>query len=455
MKLTKLCIAAVMTALFAGCLNEGDQEESLAETQQAHSKHHQKKGKLNPGYNLFLFEDTAFIPAQPGSDVAAGRELFGVAAGLQTRDHPPALFTRPSFVAQGVVASNGRTCFDCHRGTADQFGLPEPPLSNTIPPTDPIFTGVNADSGGDPRAPALLDQHGLVKYRPNRFNAARPAEDPYRQVFFWRKSPALLNVGLTHGVLMGGRGRTLREAAQGAVFSHTQDSDDRFDDLLSEPAAHDFSAFLLSLVTDPALAALRDESDPMHDTLMNDPFYTVPIQTKAQRRGRKVFEKACFSCHNTPNVFGNRDGALALGPDGLNPEFPSHAPAVGRTFNVGVSERNAHNLEFTRWTGTAFEPIVLPLANDDGTIENHVVTFDIGLAATTARVADIGRFKVPQLRGIANLAPYFHDNSAATLEEVIDYFDSPEYNQSKDGRHFPIHLNHKQKSDLLEFLLIL
>ena len=52
-------------------------------------------------------------------------------------------------------------------------------------------------------------------------------------------------------------------------------------------------------------------------------------------------------------------------------------------------------------------------------------------------------------------APYFHDNSAMTLEEVIEYFDSPAYNQSRDGGRYPIHLSHSQKKDLLEFLKIL
>lgn len=457
MKLTNIFIAAVATsALLGGCLSgppEGSSDESLGEASQEWKK---KKKKKATGYNLFLFDDTPFIPLQPGADEVAGRALFGVAADMNTRDDTEALFEGPSFVAGGAITSNGRTCFDCHRGIDEQFGMPVPPLSNTIPPTDPVFTGITGDSAGDPRAPTLLDQHGLIKYRPNRFNAARDPNDPYRQVFFWRKSPALMNVGLTHGFLLDGRGRTMRETDQGAVLSHTQDADARFDDLFSEEQAHDLAAFNFSLVTDPILLALRDPSHPMYDTLMDDPFYTVPITTKAQRRGQRVFEKKCFSCHNTPNVFGNRSGALALGHDGLNPEFPSHAPSVARTFNIGISERNAHNLEFTQWTGgNQFEPIVIPLAHDDGTVENHVVTFDVGLAATTGRVADIGRFKVPQLRGIADIAPYFHDNSAMTLEEVIDYFDSPEYNHSRDGKRFPIHLNHKQKSDLLEFLLIL
>ena len=36
------------------------------------------------------------------------------------------------------------------------------------------------------------------------------------------------------------------------------------------------------------------------------------------------------------------------------------------------------------------------------------------------------------------LGPYFHDNSTATLEDVVDYFNSDDYNQSTDGRELPI-----------------
>jgi cytochrome c peroxidase len=99
--------------------------------------------------------------------------------------------------------------------------------------------------------------------------------------------------------------------------------------------------------------------------------------------------------------------------------------------------------------------VVLPLAKEDGGTVELPVTFDVGLAASTARYEDVGRFKVPQLRGVKNNAPYFHDNSAMTLAEVVDYFDSPQYNNSKDGKRFPIHLNNGEKADLLAFLDIL
>ena len=35
---------------------------------------------------------------------------------------------------------------------------------------------------------------------------------------------------------------------------------------------------------------------------------------------------------------------------------------------------------------------------------------------------DWNKFDVPGLRGIRNTAPYFHNNSAATLEEVVDHY---------------------------------
>jgi hypothetical protein len=54
---------------------------------------------------------------------------------------------------------------------------------------------------------------------------------------------------------------------------------------------------------------------------------------------------------------------------------------------------------------------------------NAVVrTTDPGRALVTGRCADIGRFKVPTLRGLAARAPYFHDGSAATLLQVVLFY---------------------------------
>jgi len=42
----------------------------------------------------------------------------------------------------------------------------------------------------------------------------------------------------------------------------------------------------------------------------------------------------------------------------------------------------------------------------------------------TGQPDDIGVMDVTNLRGISKTAPYFHNNSAATLEEVLDHYDA-------------------------------
>ena len=44
---------------------------------------------------------------------------------------------------------------------------------------------------------------------------------------------------------------------------------------------------------------------------------------------------------------------------------------------------------------------------------------DVGRKAVTGRDADTGKFRVPSLREAANLYPYFHDGSAARLEDAV------------------------------------
>ena len=63
----------------------------------------------------------------------------------------------------------------------------------------------------------------------------------------------------------------------------------------------------------------------------------------------------------------------------------------------------------------------ITLAN--GTIQT-VTTSDPGRLLLTGQPADLGVMDVTQLRGIGRTAPYFQNNSAATLEEVLDHYDA-------------------------------
>ena len=458
-KTIKFALAASLAFGLPGC-DEADDTGDDAEFRHGGGG---GSGKLKPlkyntnGANLHFERTVRFHPLQPGADADNGRALFGISADLTTLDDTNGLFEGASQAAGGaVITSNGRTCFTCHRGVDNEFGFTDLPLTDHIPLTDPLFTGIDADAGGDPDAFDNLNELALVKYRVNRFDPRISSGHPYKDVFAWRKSPQLLNIGLNQGFLNDNRGRVMFETARGAVFSHTQNGDDRFDDLFPVESGNDMEAFLFTLFTDPTLAALRDPNDPMYETLVEDPFYTVPVETWEQNKGKKIFEKKCFACHNTPQTFSALDNVEPLGNGERPPNFPGWAPAVARTYNVGIAEANFNNLRFTRYDGPGqFSDIVIQLADEDGGINMHTVQTDIGLAMTTGRTADIGRFKVPQLRNLAQNAPYMHDNSLDTIEDVVDYFDSDEYNNSADGHLFPIHLTWQEKQWLTEFLYIL
>jgi cytochrome c peroxidase len=48
---------------------------------------------------------------------------------------------------------------------------------------------------------------------------------------------------------------------------------------------------------------------------------------------------------------------------------------------------------------------------------------DEGGAAVSGRSIELGAFKTPTLREVGRTAPYMHDGSMATLDDVVDFYD--------------------------------
>jgi cytochrome c peroxidase len=103
-----------------------------------------------------------------------------------------------------------------------------------------------------------------------------------------------------------------------------------------------------------------------------------------------------------------------------------------------------------------------PTINNNG-LENPYV--DKGVGALTGRPQDEGFFKVPSLRNIALTAPYMHDGRFATLEEVVEFYNSGVVNHPNlspplrnppgtPGAGLPRRLNltNQQKAALAAFL---
>jgi cytochrome c peroxidase len=78
---------------------------------------------------------------------------------------------------------------------------------------------------------------------------------------------------------------------------------------------------------------------------------------------------------------------------------------------------------------------------------------DAGRGGVTKTATENGAFKTPTLREIAKTAPYMHDGSLATLEEVVEYYDrggTPHPNLSP--KITKLGLTAQEKLDLVAFL---
>ncbi|MFC4788455.1 MULTISPECIES: MbnH family di-heme enzyme [Giesbergeria] len=88
-----------------------------------------------------------------------------------------------------------------------------------------------------------------------------------------------------------------------------------------------------------------------------------------------------------------------------------------------------------------------------------------GVFELTALVKDMGFFRAPSLRNVEVTAPYMHDGTIATLEDVLDFYAAGGRNittgpHAGDGRQNPhkselvslIDLNAQDKSDIVAFL---
>ena len=86
-------------------------------------------------------------------------------------------------------------------------------------------------------------------------------------------------------------------------------------------------------------------------------------------------------------------------------------------------------------------------------IGNGAEQIDPGRAAVTKNSEDFGKFKTPTLRNVTLTAPYMHDGSLASLEEVIVFYNQgglPNANLDKEIK--PLQLTEREKADIIEFL---
>jgi cytochrome c peroxidase len=130
-------------------------------------------------------------------------------------------------------------------------------------------------------------------------------------------------------------------------------------------------------------------------------------------------------------VHGNRSALSAEEQRGLQ-LFRGKANCTACHIGPNFSDERFHN------TGVAWR--ISPAA-------------DLGRFVISAKDEDRGAFKTPTLREVARTAPYMHDGSLATLEDVIDYYDrGGNQNPWLDPELRPLHLETENKRALVSFL---
>ena len=403
--------------------------------------------------------------------------------------------TNAFFVSLGT---NGRSCVTCHQ-PQDGWTITPAHLqarfdATTPKGTDPIFRTNDGSNSPDAdvstetartAAYSMLLTKGLI-----RVGIGIPAgaeftleavDDPYgyasaAELSLFRRPLPSTNLGFLSTVMWDGRetfaatpiSADLKDQSNGATLGHAQAAIG-IDDA-TQSAIVDFESALYTAATyDNDAKALTDklgQGDPVdlsqvpfylgiNDSLLHDPGLNAPPFTPVVFT---LYDKWKDSTGKTNGTDGAR-GAIArgmilfntkpisiVGVKGLNDKLG--APTIPGTCTTCHDTPNAgnHSVALPIDIGIAdasrrTPDLPLYTLRNLSTAET-IETTDPGRALVTGKWADIGKFKGPTLRALPSRAPYFHNGSAAGLDDVVDFYDT----------RFGIGLSTQEHSDLVAFL---
>lgn len=404
------------------------------------------------------------------------------------------------------LGTNGRTCFTCHQpqsgwtvsaaDVADRFA--------TSGGTDPIFRLVDGATcpsadvstlAARQRAYELLIDKGLIRIglpmpSGTQFRVTA-VKDPYGCntdpgtgltsptsgiVSIYRRPLPATNLGFLSAIMWDGREPSLASQAKDATLGHAQanpnpgPTDAQIADIVAFESgiytAQEIDATVGSLHQDGALGGPVKLSLQPFFIGINDPLGKNPTgatfnpaifdvyrpwlsATGADdevehrlsiARGEELFNTTninitgvaglndvlgvasipgfCGTCHDTPNV-GNH--------------------SVKAPLDIGIADAGAKSPPVL---DTSALPVFTLKCTDGPLAGKTFKVTDPGRALISGQCADIGKIKGPILRGLAARAPYFHNGSAATLADVVDFYD----------QRFGIGFTQQQKTDLVNFL---
>jgi mono/diheme cytochrome c family protein len=288
---------------------------------------------------------------------------------------------RRLFVSE-TFNGNGRTCATCHPAT-NNFTL-DPAFIARLPKNDPLFVAEFTPALANLEIPELMRAFALIRENLDGF-------DDLDNKFVMRGVPHVL--GLRNSVASPGGPRTgwsgdgapgdgsLRSFAAGAVIQH-------FTKRLDRVAGVDFR-----LPRDDELDAL--EAFQLSLGRQRELVLPLPLKSVVAKRGQEIFLDRnvgkCSICHQAAGANANFGGG-SLG---------------NANFNTGVEAMPDQPARLTKQR----------VPEDDG----------------FGRPGD-GTFNTPSLVEAADSGPFFHNNSVATLEAAVAFYDGDSFNESPAGQ---------------------
>jgi cytochrome c peroxidase len=252
-----------------------------------------------------------------------------------------------------------------------------------------------------------------------------------------RNSPTVLNAAFNDFQFWDGRAPTLEEQAKGPLINPVE----------MGMASHDALVGKLQNIAE-------------YPPLFKQAFDSDQITIDNVARAIASYERTVFSFSSPFDRFNAGDktamsASAQRGWDLFNNKarcnnchgYVASAPTFtdNKFHNIGVAMHATNFAELARKVGQSPES-TSELAHAAGYSE-------LGRFLVTKEPKDIGAFKTPGLRNVALTAPYMHDGSQKTLEEVIKFYDKGgEDNPYLDGGIRPLKLTAQEETDLVEFL---
>jgi len=317
------------------------------------------------------------------------------------------LFTLDTF------GGNGRTCVTCHSLETGTVSPQDAQARLRRNPRDPLFVFDGSDDGQGHGTTRMTTDATILVEIPLPTNVSLGDDPAARSVILRRGIPTTRNTPALDPVLMlDGRDPDLPTQALHAIQRHAQPKMAPSSANLSDIAAFEKSPLFFS-----SLALLRYAQTRVPPKLPEG-------TTDSQRRGRRFFvdadlttgdlkNGACAACHSGPMLNQTNQFLAKVLPIQPGTRFQT----------VAVSEFNA--------ASNPVRPFIFRIS--DGS-QTTILSPDPGRALITGVIdgdpnaggapffTSLNAFKIPTLWGVKDTAPYFHDNSAKTLQDVAAHY---------------------------------